>query len=151
MVRTILFVQQKEILYLIEQALLNENKQDLPWPVEFANLELGEDLYHSLCAMIAEGFLTIKKLKSLAAHHHEVNPGTYTGLIHHLVFYKWWAESKNNTISLLQMWADLGCGLVRGHYFTNGNKRTALLAMMTFIRACGFSLKGNSSNEIFLI
>jgi hypothetical protein len=30
MVRTILFVQQKEILYLIEQALLNENKQDLP-------------------------------------------------------------------------------------------------------------------------
>jgi hypothetical protein len=30
MVRTIFFVQEKEILYLIEQALLNENKQDLP-------------------------------------------------------------------------------------------------------------------------
>jgi hypothetical protein len=38
--------------------------------------------------MIAEGFLTIKKLKSLAAHHQEVNSGAYTGLIHHLVFYK---------------------------------------------------------------
>ena len=37
------------------------------------------------------------------------------------------------------------------HFFTNGNKRTALLVMLTFIWACGFGLKSDSNNEIFLI
>jgi death-on-curing family protein len=151
MTKTILFVRQKEILQLIKQALLNENKEDLPLLVEFAQLGLGEKLYHSLCAMIKEGFSAVKKLKTLTARHQEVNPGTYTGLIHHLVFYQWRRERENNTISLLQMWAEVGCGLVRGHYFTNGNKRTALLVMLTFIWACGFSLKSDSNQEIFLL
>ena len=102
MTQTILFVQPKEALFLIKQTLLNENKQDLPWPIEFANLELGENLYRSLCAMIEEGFLAIKRLKSLAIHHQEVNPGTYIGLINHLVFYKWWQEKEKDTLSLLQ-------------------------------------------------
>jgi hypothetical protein len=88
MTRTVLCVEKREILYLIKQALLNENKKDLPFAIEFVSLELGKDLYQSLCEMIAEGFRTVKKLKNLAAHHQEVHPGTYTGMAHHLVFYQ---------------------------------------------------------------
>lgn len=114
MPKIILFVEKREILHLIKQALLNENKEDLP-PVEFVNLELGKALYHSLCEMIINQFFAIKKLKTLAVHHQEVNPGAYTSPVYHLVFYKWQQEKENNTLSLLQMWADIGSNLVRGH------------------------------------
>ncbi|CAG8465621.1 22859_t:CDS:2 [Gigaspora margarita] len=118
---TILFVKSEEVLQLIQQALLNENKQELP-EIEFTYLELGKDLYHSLCSMVKEGFLTLKKLKSLSSNHQEVDSGAYTALFD-----------------------------IRRHYFTNGNKRTALLVMLAFIQACGFTLKDDKDNETFLL
>ncbi|KLL05281.1 MAG: hypothetical protein MRERV_3c114 [Mycoplasmataceae bacterium RV_VA103A] len=102
---------------------------------EFQPLELGESLYNDLCQIVANSWQLMKEITPVSAHHQELHEGAYKAAIYSLV-YKWELESTG----LLEAWAQFGCRLARGHYFTNGNKRTALLAMITFIQACGFGL-----------
>jgi death-on-curing family protein len=96
--------------------------------------------------MVAEQFQLMKKITPVSSHHHELHEGSYKAVIYSLVC-KW--ELKKT--GLLEAWAELGCRLTRSHCFTNGNKRTALLTMITFIHACGFRLKDDKNNKILLM
>lgn len=149
-IKRVSFVNKKETLYLIKQAFLNNGGNGSPFLVDLVPLELDKELYSFLCEKIDESFLALKEMKILTSRHSERHP--HTGLIHHLVFYKWQQEKENNTLSLLQMWADLGYYLAKEHYFTNGNKRTAFLSMFIFILTCGFKLRidGKKWEKLFM-
>ena len=113
---------------------------------EYIQLELGENLYNNLCEMIANQFLLMKEITPISSQQRELNEGNYKTAVYSLV-YKWEVEKAG----LLDAWAELGCRLARSQYFTNGNKRTALLSMISFIYACGFRLKDDESNKILLM
>ena len=107
-------------------------------------LELGENLYDDLCQMVANSWQLMKKITPVSRHHQELHDNAYKAAIYSLV-YKWELEKTG----LLTAWAELGVRLTRGHYFTNGNKRTALLAMTTFIQSCGFHLPATNDKLLF--
>ncbi|CAG8731239.1 4209_t:CDS:2, partial [Racocetra fulgida] len=111
-------------------AALNNFKQIGVKKSECQLLELGESLYDDLCQIVANSWQLMKKITPVSRHHQELH------------------EELEKT-GLLTAWAELGVRLARGHYFTNGNKRTALLAMTTFIQACGFRLPAADDKIIF--
>lgn len=113
---------------------------------EYIQLELGENLYNNLCEMIANQFLLMKEITPISSQQRELNKDDYKTAVYSLV-YKWEIEKAG----LLDAWSELGCRLARSQFFTNGNKRTALLSMISFIHACGFSLKDDESNKILLM
>ncbi|KLL04745.1 MAG: hypothetical protein MRERV_12c001, partial [Mycoplasmataceae bacterium RV_VA103A] len=113
---------------------------------EYIQLELGKSLYHNLCQMVAQQLQFMREITPARSQGPELHSGAYKAAIYSLV-YKWELEKTG----LLEAWSQLGCRLARGHYFTNGNKRAALLAMITFIHACGFRLKDDKNNKILLI
>lgn len=112
---------------------------------EYIQLELGQSLYNNLCEMIANEFLLMKQITPVSSQQRELNKGDYKTAIYSLV-YKWELEK----VGLLDAWAELGCRFARSQYFTNGNKRIALLSMISFIHACGFFLIDEITNEIYL-
>ncbi|KLL04261.1 MAG: hypothetical protein MRERV_25c010 [Mycoplasmataceae bacterium RV_VA103A] len=112
---------------------------------KYIQLELGENLYNNLCQIIVDSRQIIKKITPVSSHGSELHEHAYKAAIYSLV-YKW----EVGKTGLLEAWAQLGSRLVRGHYFTNGNKRVGLLAMINFVHACGFHLRDDKNNEILL-
>lgn len=53
--------------------------------------------------------------------------------------------SYNDSMNMLDMAADLAYGIATGHVFLDGNKRTAFLAAVTFLRVNGYKLKPRHS------
>jgi len=112
---------------------------------ELIKLKLGQELYDNLNQIVIKQFQIMKEITPISSHHRELNKDSYKSAVYSLI-YKWEKEK----LGLLDIWAQLGVKLARSQYFTNGNKRTALLSMVSFIYACGFEFQDQVDNKILL-
>lgn len=113
------------------------NSSDVfPFNLDIVYLETGQDLADKTCQIIIESFHEAKKLGAVSSHYQEIRMGEYRSIVSSLVL-KWGYQQ----VGILEMWSELGTKLARSQCFTNGNKRTALIAVRNFIYACGFGLK----------
>ena len=117
--------------HLLERAIFNSKFIDKKF-FNFSTIKFNEDFCIFLNEIIDKSHLFPNR------------KGTnYQSLTYSLVN-KW--ESNNN--GLLEIISELTCRLTRGHYFINGNKRTAIISMNKFLNACGFSLRDLKKEDI---
>lgn len=143
--KRIFIVNSEKDQKLLSQALNNSKINSFEQEIEFLFLEIGKDLIDKICQIIREEFNRARELGVTTSHYNEVREGEYRSVVSSLMI-KWGYQKAG----LLEMWCELGVKLARSQCFTNGNKRTALLSMISFCHSCGFILVDEITNKIYL-
>lgn len=137
----LIFANEEKDKKILFRAINNSNVTSFGSELVF--LETGEDLVNKICKIIKQEFSKAKKLGVVSSHYTETREGEYKNKASSLVI-KWGYQKPG----LLEMWSQLGAKLARSQCFTNGNKRTALLSMISFCHSCGFLLVDDINNPV---